>query len=59
MYSIYPIETPIPITSVELSMVLFESTVMAGFPSPTADHALKRIDLNEHLLLNRDASFLF
>lgn len=52
-------ETPIPINSIDLPAVLFESTVMAGFPSPAADHAQKRIDLNEHLLLNRESSFLF
>lgn len=52
-------KTPIPLTSVKLPMVLFENTVMAGFPSPAADHAHKRIDLNEHLLLHRDASFIF
>ena len=51
--------TPIPLTTVKLPMVLFESTVMAGFPSPAADHSQKRIDLNEHLLLHRDASFIF
>lgn len=51
--------TPIPITSSNLPMVLFDSTVMAGFPSPAADHAQKRIDLNDHLLLHREASFLF
>jgi DNA polymerase V len=52
-------QAPIPITSIPLPLVLFDSTVMAGFPSPAADHAQKRIDLNDHLLLNREASFLF
>jgi len=51
--------TPIPISSVDLPITLFESAVAAGFPSPAADHSQKRIDLNEHLLLHRDASFLF
>ena len=51
--------TPIPITSINLPLVLFDSPVMAGFPSPAADHAQQRIDLNDHLLLHREASFLF
>ncbi|MGV8892289.1 MAG: LexA family protein [Burkholderiaceae bacterium] len=51
--------TPIPIASIPLPLVLFDSPVMAGFPSPAADHAQQRIDLNDHLLLHRDASFLF
>jgi len=38
---------------------MFGASVPAGFPSPAADHTRKRIDLNEHLLLNREASFLF
>ena len=33
--------------------------VAAGFPSPAADHTRKRIDLNEHLILNREATFIF
>lgn len=40
-------------------IVLFDSPVMAGFPSPAADHSQKRIDLNDHLLLHREASYLF
>jgi DNA polymerase V len=50
---------PIPISTTNLPLILFDSSVMAGFPSPAADHAQQRIDLNEHLLLHRDASFLF
>jgi DNA polymerase V len=38
---------------------LFGSTVNAGFPSPAADHSQKRIDLNEHLIRNKEATFLF
>lgn len=33
--------------------------VRAGFPSPAADHAHKRIDLNEHLIRNKEATFVF
>ena len=34
-------------------------TVLAGFPSPAADHSQKRIDLNDHLVRNPEATFLF
>ena len=34
-------------------------TVAAGFPSPAADHTRKRIDLNEHLIRNKEATFIF
>ncbi|MBD8051113.1 translesion error-prone DNA polymerase V autoproteolytic subunit [Limnohabitans sp. JUR4] len=34
-------------------------SVAAGFPSPAADHTRKRIDLNEHLIRNGDATFIF
>lgn len=34
-------------------------TVHAGFPSPAADHAQKRIDINDHLVRNKAATFLF
>lgn len=33
--------------------------VPAGFPSPAADHAQKRIDINDHLIRNKEATFLF
>ena len=33
--------------------------VSAGFPSPAADHAQKRIDINAHLIRNQEATFLF
>ncbi len=34
-------------------------TVAAGFPSPAADHTRKRIDLNEPLIRNKEATFIF
>ena len=33
--------------------------VSAGFPSPAADHTQKRVDLNDHLIRNKEATFLF
>ena len=50
---------PIPITAVPLSLQGFTATVSAGFPSPAADHSQKRIDLNDHLIRNKEATFLF
>lgn len=50
---------PIPLSSAASPITLFGSTVHAGFPSPAADYAQGKINLNEHLLLNENASFLF
>lgn len=50
---------PIPISDVPLLLRQFRASVPAGFPSPAADHAQQRVDLNAHLLLNQAASFLF
>lgn len=50
---------PIPITAVPLALEGFIASVSAGFPSPAADHSQKRIDLNEHLIRNKEATFLF
>lgn len=33
--------------------------VPAGFPSPAADYVYKSIDLNEHLIRNKEATFVF
>jgi DNA polymerase V len=51
--------TPTPLTNLALPITLFAATVNAGFPSPAADYAQGKINLNEHLLLNENASFLF
>ena len=37
----------------------YDCAISAGFPSPAADHAQKPIDLNEHLIRNKAATFLF
>jgi DNA polymerase V len=39
--------------------VLFHAPVYAGFPSPAADYAQHSINLNEHLITNESATFLF
>jgi DNA polymerase V len=33
--------------------------VPAGFPSPAADHTEERIDLNQHLIRNKAATYVF
>ena len=35
------------------------TSISAGFPSPAADHTRKTLDLNEHLIRNREATFIF
>jgi DNA polymerase V len=41
--------------SVELP--LFASPISAGFPSPADDYVEKKLDLNEYLIRNRQATF--
>ena len=53
----FPLPVRVPDTRVWLEMCAWK--VPAGFPSPAADHTRKRIDLNEHLILNREATFIF
>lgn len=36
---------------------LFGSSISAGFPSPADDYVEKELDLNEHLVANRQATF--
>ncbi len=56
-----PVSSPVPLhipdAKVWLQMCAWK--VPAGFPSPAADHTRKRIDLNEHLIRNREATFIF
>jgi len=52
-----PWPVQVPDTKVWLDMSTW--TVRAGFPSPAADHTQKRIDLNEHLIRNKEATFIF
>lgn len=46
-------------TDVKVWLELCGWNVTAGFPSPAADHTRRRIDLNEHLIRNKDATFIF
>jgi DNA polymerase V len=56
-----PVSSPVPLhipdEKVWLQMCTWK--VPAGFPSPAADHTRKRIDLNEHLIRNKEATFIF
>ncbi|MFZ6774542.1 LexA family protein [Undibacterium sp. SXout7W] len=40
-------------------IILFNAGISAGFPSPAADYAQKRIDLTQKLILNTEATYLF
>lgn len=42
----------------EKMLHLYGSAVAAGFPSPADDFLEKQIDLNEHLIRNKAASFM-
>jgi DNA polymerase V len=52
-------DSPIPVTSSPMWMEVCGWSVSAGFGSPAADHTRKRIDLNEHLIRNGDATHIF
>lgn len=40
-----------------LPIPLFSHAVRAGFPSPADDYVAEALDLNEHLIANKEASF--
>lgn len=40
------------------SILLHAATVSAGFPSPAKDYVEKVLDLNEHLIFNKNATYL-
>jgi DNA polymerase V len=51
---------PVPLHTLQpLTLDLFNTAIHAGFPSPATDYQQKRIDLNEHLLRNVEATYLF
>ena len=43
--------------SEHLELPLFASPISAGFPSPADDYVEKKLDLNEYLIRNRQATF--
>ena len=40
-----------------LALTLFASPVCAGFPSPADDYVAATLDLNEHLIAHKEATF--
>lgn len=48
---------PSPLALASASCWKIEATTQCGFPSPAEDHAQKRIDLNEVLIHQPDATF--
>ena len=55
------VSTPIPVfvSDCKVMLEMCAWPVRAGFPSPAADHSQKRIDLNDHLIRNKEATFIF
>lgn len=49
---IYPAAQPEP-----LPLPLYAYSVRAGFPSPADDHVSGTLDLNEHLIAHKEATF--
>ncbi len=52
-------DKPIQIVSSPLVLDVCSWRVTAGFPSPAADYTQQQIDLNNHLIRNKDATYLF
>ncbi|MCE5388450.1 MAG: translesion error-prone DNA polymerase V autoproteolytic subunit [Acidithiobacillus sp.] len=49
---------PVAVESPPCTIPVLLSRIPAGFPSPADDYVEGRIDLNEHLILHREATFL-
>lgn len=50
---------PVLVPNAKVLLEMCGWSVHAGFPSPAADHTRKRIDLNDHLIRNKEATFIF
>ena len=48
---------PTPLSQLPVHVWTTPATVQCGFPSPAEDHAQKRLDLNELLINQPDATF--
>lgn len=53
-----PLRTPQPLSELGCFVTAGDACVRAGFPSPAADLAAKRIDLNAELIKHPQATFL-
>lgn len=49
---------PLAVDAPRRAIPVMSHRVPAGFPSPADDYVQDRVDLNEHLILHRDASFI-
>ena len=54
-----PLNEPVQVQSNPLRLDVCSWSVQAGFPSPAADHQSKRLYLNDHLIKNKEATFIF
>ena len=50
---------PVPVHFNLPALPHFHAPVYAGFPSPAADYEQHPIDLNQHLITNKNTTFLF
>lgn len=48
---------PIPLSELPITVWSVPGTLQCGFPSPAQDHAQKRLDLNDLLIRQPDATF--
>jgi DNA polymerase V len=55
----FAVPQPVLIPEAKVWLEVCAWKVPAGFPSPAADHTRKSLDLNEHLIRNKDATFIF
>ena len=55
----YSTPKPLFVSDVGLMLDVCGWNIPAGFPSPAADHAQERIDLNKQLILNKEATYIF
>ena len=54
-----PLPQPLFVPDTKVWLKVCAWKVPAGFPSPAADHTRKELDLNEHLIRNKEATFIF
>ena len=47
------------VSDVSITLDVCGWNIPAGFPSPAADHAQERIDLNKQLIRNKEATYIF
>ena len=58
-FAVFSQPKPVLVTNKKVWLDVCGWKVPAGFASPAGDHTRKRIDLNEHLIRNKEATFIF